>query len=79
MLDLLGVLQGLAPAAVEPVFKPLRPGELTRSAIDCEPAARRARMGAARGLGEGLGLTYAAYAAENSNGSESAISASRGA
>ncbi|MDE3069549.1 MAG: NAD-dependent epimerase/dehydratase family protein, partial [Acidobacteriota bacterium] len=34
VLDLLGVLQSLAPAEREPVFKPLRPGELTHSALD---------------------------------------------
>ncbi len=47
VLDLLEVLQSLAPLAVEPSFAPLRPGELTRSALDSTRLRSDAGMGAA--------------------------------
>jgi UDP-glucose 4-epimerase len=62
VLDLLEVLQPLAPAPVEPRFEPLRPGELTHSALDST------RLRAAFGweprvaLQEGLTATYESYA-----------------
>ncbi len=79
VLDLLEVLQALAPAPVEPEFAPPRPGELRHSAIDATRLRDALGWEPRVDLREGLGLTYASYAAENSNGSESAISARRGA
>jgi UDP-glucose 4-epimerase len=79
VLELLALLQELAGTSLEPAFEPLRAGELTRSALDS------ARLREALGweprvdLKAGLELTYRSYAATNSKGSESAISASRGA
>jgi UDP-glucose 4-epimerase len=79
VLDLLEVLQGLADAAVEPVFAPLRSGELTHSALDSARLRQMLGWEPRVGLGEGLRMTYESYAATNSNGNESATSASRGA
>jgi UDP-glucose 4-epimerase len=62
VLDLLEVLGPLAPAPVQPTFEPLRPGELTASALDST------RLRAALGwepeveLAQGLALTYRDYA-----------------
>jgi UDP-glucose 4-epimerase len=62
VLDLLDVLQGLAPAPVEPSFAPLRAGELTRSAL--ESSRLRSTLGwePRVGLQEGLTATYQFYA-----------------
>jgi UDP-glucose 4-epimerase len=79
VLDLLRVLGALAPAPVEPVFEPPRPGELTRSALDSSRLRSALGWEPRVSLEEGLGLTYESYAGANSNGSESAISAKRGA
>ena len=79
VLDLLEVLQPLAPAVREPEFAPARAGELRHSAIDATRLREALGWEPRVDLREGLALTYASYAAANSNGSESAISASRGA
>jgi UDP-glucose 4-epimerase len=79
VLDLLDVLQALAPAALQPVFEPLRPGELSRSALDSTHLRSTLGWEPRVGLEEGLAMTYESYAGANSNGSESAISARRGA
>jgi UDP-glucose 4-epimerase len=79
VLDLLDVLQTLAPSPVEPRFEPLRPGELTRSALDAGRLRTELGWQPRVALDEGLALTYESYAATNSNGSESAIAARRGA
>jgi UDP-glucose 4-epimerase len=79
VLDLLAVLQELAHARVEPEFKPLRAGELLRSALDSSRLRDALAWEPRVGLKAGLKLTYESYAATNSNGSESAISARRGA
>jgi UDP-glucose 4-epimerase len=79
VIDLLAVLQDLAPAAMEPEFKPLRPGELTRSALDSTRLREALGWEPRVALDEGLKLTYESYAGTNSNGSESAMSARRGA
>ncbi len=44
VLSLLSHLQAAAGTALEPVLKPLRPGELMRSCLDTVPRARRARV-----------------------------------
>jgi UDP-glucose 4-epimerase len=62
VLDLLEVLQGLAPAAVEPTFEPLRPGELTRSALDSTRLRSSLGWEPRVGLREGLSTTYKSYA-----------------
>jgi UDP-glucose 4-epimerase len=62
VLDLLEVLQAVAPAPVEPSFEPLRAGELTRSALDS--ARLRTALGWEPhvGLDTGLVSTYQSYA-----------------
>jgi UDP-glucose 4-epimerase len=62
VLDLLEVLQGVAPAQVEPSFEPLRPGELTRSALDSTRLRSTLGWEPQVGLHEGLVLTYQFYA-----------------
>jgi UDP-glucose 4-epimerase len=79
VLDLLSVLEALAPAPVEPVFEPLRPGELTRSALDASRLRSALGWEPRVGLEEGLTMTYESYAVASSKGSESATSARRGA
>jgi UDP-glucose 4-epimerase len=79
VLDLVRVLGALAPAPLEPVFEPPRSGELMRSALDSTRLRSALGWQPRVGLEEGLALTYESYAATNSNGSESAISARRGA
>jgi len=61
VLDLLEVLQALAPAPVEPVFQPLRPGELTHSALDATRLRRTLGWEPQVGLEEGLTSTYRSY------------------
>jgi UDP-glucose 4-epimerase len=62
VLDLLEVLQELAPAPLQPSFESLRHGELTCSALDS--ARLRAALGwePRVGLREGLVATYNSYA-----------------
>ena len=62
VLDLLQVLQSLAPAPVEPVFEALRPGELTHSALDATHLRRTLGWQPTVGLEEGLASTYRSYA-----------------
>jgi UDP-glucose 4-epimerase len=63
VLDLLEVLQRQAPAAVEPVFEPLRPGELTHSALDSTRLRRALGWEPSVELEEGLTATYRSYTA----------------
>ncbi|HXW59745.1 MAG TPA: NAD-dependent epimerase/dehydratase family protein [Solirubrobacteraceae bacterium] len=62
VLDLLDVLQALAPAAIEPTFEPLRAGELTRSALDSTLLRTRLGWQPQVDLREGLTATYRFYA-----------------
>jgi UDP-glucose 4-epimerase len=62
VLDLLEVLQGLVPAAVEPEFTPLRTGELLRSALDSTRLRSTFGWEPQVGLREGLTRTYQFYA-----------------
>ena len=62
VLDLLEVLQSLAPHAVEPSFAPLRPGELTRSALDSTRLRSTLGWEPRVDLPEGLAATYGFYA-----------------
>jgi UDP-glucose 4-epimerase len=61
VLDLLEVLQGVAPARVEPSFEPLRAGELTRSALDSTRLHSTLGWEPRVGLQEGLVSTYRSY------------------
>jgi UDP-glucose 4-epimerase len=62
VLDLLAVLSELAPGSVERHFAPLRPGELTRSALDASRLRSALGWVPSVGLTEGLTLTYRSYA-----------------
>jgi UDP-glucose 4-epimerase len=62
VLALLAVLQGAAPAAIEPTFQPLRAGELLRSALDSSRLRSALGWKPRVGLGEGLATTYQFYA-----------------
>jgi UDP-glucose 4-epimerase len=62
VLDLLEVLQGLAPAPVQPVFAPLRPGELLRSSLDSTRLRTTLGWEPSVDLREGLSRTYGSYA-----------------
>jgi UDP-glucose 4-epimerase len=62
VLDLLEVLQRLAPAPVEPSFEPLRPGELKRSALDSTQLRTTLGWEPKVELDEGLTATYETYA-----------------
>jgi UDP-glucose 4-epimerase len=61
VLDLLEVLQRLAPAPVEPSFEPLRAGELTHSALDSTRLRSTLGWEPRVGLQEGLSATYQFY------------------
>jgi UDP-glucose 4-epimerase len=62
VLELLEQLQRAAGTSLEPRFEPLRPGELSRSALD--PRLIQSELGwhAQIELGEGLAATYRTYA-----------------
>jgi UDP-glucose 4-epimerase len=62
VLELLEVLQAAAPAAIEPTFEPLRPGELTHSALDSTRLRSALGWEPRVGLREGLTRTYESYA-----------------
>ena len=62
VLDLLEVLQPLAPTAVEPTFAPPRPGELRRSALDSSRLRSTLGWEPRVQLQEGLAETYRFYA-----------------
>jgi UDP-glucose 4-epimerase len=61
VLDLLEVIQRVAPARVEPSFEPLRAGELTHSALDSTRLRSTLGWEPHVGLHEGLVLTYEFY------------------
>jgi UDP-glucose 4-epimerase len=61
VLDLLEVLQGLAPAPLEPSFEPLRAGELTHSALDSSLLRSTLGWEPRVELQEGLTATYNSY------------------
>jgi UDP-glucose 4-epimerase len=61
VLELLAVLQRAAGTAIEPVFEPLRPGELMRSALD-PTALRAAGWAPTIAFDEGVAETFATYA-----------------
>jgi UDP-glucose 4-epimerase len=61
VLDLLDTLGGLAPAPVERVFEPLRPGELMRSCLDCTRLRSALGWAPSMGLAQGLAATYSSY------------------
>lgn len=62
VLDLLEVLQQLAPAPVAPTFQPLRPGELLRSSLDSTLLRSTLGWEPRVDLREGLAQTYRSYA-----------------
>jgi UDP-glucose 4-epimerase len=62
VLDVLNGLQQAAGTAVEPQLEPLRPGELTRSAIDSAAAERAFGWRPAIELEDGLADTFRWYA-----------------
>jgi UDP-glucose 4-epimerase len=62
VLELLDVLQALAPERLEPVFEPLRAGELTRSALDSARLTAALGWEPRVGLQQGLPITYNSYA-----------------
>lgn len=66
VLEILDGLQRAAGTAVEPQLEPLRPGELTRSAIDSAAAESAFGWRPEIDLDEGLADTFAWYAAETS-------------
>jgi UDP-glucose 4-epimerase len=72
VLELLAVLNGLAPSSFEPRFEPLRPGELTHSALDSTRLRSALGWEPRVGLKDGLIATYESYA------SADAIAASGG-
>jgi UDP-glucose 4-epimerase len=66
VLEILDGLQRAAGTAVEPQLEPLRPGELTRSAIDSAAAESAFGWRPEIDLDEGLADTFAWYAAKTS-------------
>ena len=62
VLDLLEVLQALAPAPVAPIFAPLRAGELLRSSLDSTRLRSMFGWAPHVELREGLAETYRSYA-----------------
>ena len=69
VLDLLAVLAPLAPSPLEPEFKPLRPGELTHSALDSTRLRSELGWEPQVKLEEGLASTYRSYAPATTIGS----------
>jgi nucleoside-diphosphate-sugar epimerase len=63
VLEVLDGLQRAAGTAVDPQLEPLRPGELTRSAIDSSAAASAFGWRPEIALDDGLANTFAWYAA----------------
>jgi UDP-glucose 4-epimerase len=61
VLDLLAVLERLAPATPAPRFEPLRPGELTRSALDSTRLREALGWEPCVALDDGLELTFKSY------------------
>jgi UDP-glucose 4-epimerase len=66
VLEVLDGLQRAAGTAVDPQLEPLRPGELTRSAIDSSAAASAFGWRPEIALDDGLANTFAWYAAAHS-------------
>jgi len=62
VLELLAVLQRAAGTTLEPEFQPLRPGELTRSALDSTRIRRALDWSPAISLEDGLADTFHSYA-----------------
>lgn len=62
VLDLLEVLRRLVPTAPEPRFEPLRPGELTRSALDATRLREQLGWEPRVALEDGLRATFEHYA-----------------
>ena len=60
--ELLDLLQQIAGTSVEPIQKPLRPGELRRSALDSTRIADELGWRARTPLADGLRITFASFA-----------------
>jgi nucleoside-diphosphate-sugar epimerase len=62
VLELLDLLERAAGISLEPRFEPLRPGELTRSALDASRLRRDVGWQAGTSLEAGLRETFDWYA-----------------